>query len=588
MMTSSSRRGRNTSPFAVQQQQHRQLFTPIRINPKLGRGDQWMDIAQVAKDNNVRLTKAEVEVLRQKLKPFEERAVGSLEAAEATAAKQQGLSSVHAFRVAGRSALERQWGREFCLTAVEQPTTQWDKWGSKLLFALDVGGKTLFAIVGTQMAGEAGMNLVGATLVGCISCLGGGTLNNLLYGGSPLLDRPGVNWVKNPTVFFVAVAASIFTFFTWPYYCHYQARQELRKEFDKHGELQDNDSVSRAAFVRACHRDPSFKAAIVKAFETSESRKRERPDNAVDRIASPNHHGLRRRYSTKSQHHNPHYGHHNLIVDENIDPEELFELVDTDASEYIEIDEMQFLVGHRFNASSTMYILDTLALSALSVTGVHMAIIRGLNPLVAATSGITICFGGISRDVLCGRHLAVGGQSYAMATGAGSAVYVLLRQMNFWPGFSSFHIPLVARIILSAGTTIAVRMLEFIRGEPLLRPMHYHPEHIHTQHPIPEKLQTPINPYLTPLPNSPSTTTGNSPALPGCPPLVPMSLFSIAPPPAIFTPLTTTAAAAAAVAPMDSVHIAKQKPSSPQPKLETSHHKTQPPAWGMLSGSPKQ
>jgi len=37
-------------------------------------------------------------------------------------------------------------------------------------------------------------------------------------------------------------------------------------------------------------------------------------------------------------------------------------------------------------------------------------------------------------------------------------------------------IPLVARILLSAGTTIFVRMWEFVREEPLLRPMHYDEE----------------------------------------------------------------------------------------------------------------
>ena len=269
------------------------------------------------------------------------------------------------FRAAGKAALEKQWAREFCLSAVEQPTTWLDRLGTKLLMFLDIGGKTLFAVVGTQVAGEAGMNVVGCTLVGCISCLGGGTLNNLLYGTSVLLDRPGVNWVRNPTVFFFAVAASIITFYTWPLHCLSEARKELRDVFGREN-LEPDGSVGKQAFVDACERNHGFKKSISKALEL--------PDTT--------------------------------------DPRILFDCADSDGSGFIEINEMQMLVGNRFNASSTMYALDTLALSALAVTGVHMAITRGLNPFLAATSGVTICFGGILRDVLCGRHLAVGGQSY--------------------------------------------------------------------------------------------------------------------------------------------------------------------------------
>ena len=38
-------------------------------------------------------------------------------------------------------------------------------------------------------------------------------------------------------------------------------------------------------------------------------------------------------------------------------------------------------------------------------------------------------FGGLLRDVLCGRSLAIGSQSYAFATGLGATVYVCLREL---------------------------------------------------------------------------------------------------------------------------------------------------------------
>lgn len=394
-------------------------YQPPSQSPGFSRQPQsHFSVEGLARSSGVELTPCEIRLLRNRLLNN-----------DLPSQRTNGLAPVEAlerFRAAGQEALEKQWAREFCLSAVEQPTSPTDRLGQRMLTFLDFGGKALFAVVGTQVAGEADMNVVGATLVGCISCLGGGTLNNWLYGTSPLLAQPGVNWVRNPSIFFLAVAASVFTFYAWPVYCENQAKRELVDVFGKDN-LEPDGSVGKQAFVDACVWNDAFKRRVA---------------NATDASLDP----------------------------ETVDPEALFDMVDTDGSGYLEIDEMQTLIRHRFNGSSTIYMLDTVALSALAVTAVHLAITRGLHPLVAATSGITTCFGGIMRDVLCGRHMALGGQSYALATGAGSTVYIILRQLSL----QGLPIPLVARILLSAGTTISVRMWEFIREEPLLRPMHYH------------------------------------------------------------------------------------------------------------------
>lgn len=83
---------------------------------------------------------------------------------------------------------------------------------------------------------------------------------------------------------------------------------------------------------------------------------------------------------------------------------------------------------------------------------------------------LLLLLGGILRDLLCGRDLAIGGQSYALAMGAGSGMYVLLRELRL----QGFPCPLIARIIIAFATTTGVRVLEYVRGEPLLRPMHYY------------------------------------------------------------------------------------------------------------------
>ena len=156
---------------------------------------------------------------------------------------------------------------------------------------------------------------------------------------------------------------------------------------------------------------------------------------------------------------------------------------------------------------------------------------RGLSPIIAATSGVTICFGGIMRDVLCGRDIAIGGQSYVKtnaskakkkqrrkqffaltlliyisisvmlckfvlpkkkplwsllrslsnasvpyylksATGAGSTVYILLRELRL----RGVPVPLIVRIGCGLFATVALRAWEYVRGEPILRSMHYHNE----------------------------------------------------------------------------------------------------------------
>ena len=76
------------------------------------------------------------------------------------------------------------------------------------------------------------------------------------------------------------------------------------------------------------------------------------------------------------------------------------------------------------------------------------------------------------RDVLCGRDLAIGGQSYAFATGIGSAVYVFLRELRL----RGLPAPLLLRIVCAFATTMGLRAWEYVRGEPLLRPMHFHSE----------------------------------------------------------------------------------------------------------------
>jgi hypothetical protein len=64
--------------------------------------------------------------------------------------------------------------------------------------------------VGTVIAGEAGMNIVGCCLVGTVAAVGGGTLNNLLAGKTPVF------WIREPVYLAVCLATVCATFVLWP------------------------------------------------------------------------------------------------------------------------------------------------------------------------------------------------------------------------------------------------------------------------------------------------------------------------------------------------------------------------------------
>jgi uncharacterized membrane protein YeiH len=356
---------------------------------------------KIAESMGIRLTETELALLRKNLDRDGD-----------------GLVSRAELSYAGRKALQERSARELCLSVIEKPVTPIDRLGHYAVSVCDYGGTAVFAAVGTQIAGDAGMNIVGCALVGCVAAMGGGTLNNVLYGSSaPIHGRPGVFWARDHRYLAIALGASVLTFFAWPVYCrssdHY-IEDVIGKE-----NLEEDGSVSKAAFVAACQRDGDFLASVRTALPSPLT-----------------------------------------------DPGVLFHQIDTEDSGTIKL-ELKALVQRKFDNSFETFVLDTAALAGFAVAAVHGAIGIGLHPLVAMSSGVTICFGGILRDVLCNRDLAIGSQSYAIATGAASTVYVLLRELSL----RGMHIPLIGRIFLSAGSTVALRVWEYVRGEPLLAPM---------------------------------------------------------------------------------------------------------------------
>lgn len=329
-----------------------------------------------------------------------------------------------------------------------------DKWGVRIINVFDYLGTALFAVVGAQVAGDAGMNLVGCSLVGCAAAMGGGSLNALLYGGTnPLLaNSSGVRWVANPSFLVVAMVAAVATFFVWPYYCQTQANRYIEDAIGKDN-IEDHEAIGEDAFLAAWHHHPTFQQAIKDALPTLQYTNNAEVMIQQEIEDTPPH--LQKHESKRIK----------------LDAEGLsyFRYIDVDGSGDICRSELQKIVQERFHNGWETYWLDTFGLTSLSLANVVGAIRCGLHPIVAATSGVTVCFGGIIRDLLCGRELKIGSQSYAFATGASSATYILLRELTIR---RILILPLVVRTFMSAGACIGLRGYEFWTGKPILKPMH--------------------------------------------------------------------------------------------------------------------
>lgn len=146
----------------------------------------------------------------------------------------------------------------------------------------------------------------------------------------------------------------------------------------------------------------------------------------------------------------------------------MFAFLDSDGNGALDLKEITRLVKLEYDGSALRYMLDTIALGASTVTGTASAVSCGLHPIVCVVSSVTMCFGGILRDLLCGREVAIGSQSFALCLAAGASVYVGLRELCLL----GVPIPLGSRILLASGTTVTVRLVDYFAEKPLLSPMH--------------------------------------------------------------------------------------------------------------------
>ena len=106
------------------------------------------------------------------------------------------------------------------------------------------------------------------------------------------------------------------------------------------------------------------------------------------------------------------------------------------------------LKKHIIKWSKTLFLFDTIGLSAFTIIGVQKALEMGMPPFIAILMGtISAVFGGVLRDVLCNEQpLIFRKEIYATASILGGNLFLLLHYLNCKDVVS---IPIVAAFIIA-------------------------------------------------------------------------------------------------------------------------------------------
>ena len=342
-----------------------------------------------------------------------------------------------------------------------------NSFGQRMLLYIDFVSTALFAMIGTVIAGQAGMNIVGTTFVGSVAAMGGGSLNNMLTG-----VRGGVFWVRDWRFLAISLAVSIATFHLWPMY-----EESVAEHFCADLHLQVYEKSARGLTTRISPRSSTTKSERedVEGDGVTYEEFKEALDNnpaLAKRLWDACGPKLRAELGQDAV-----LGALDGVRQSSPDGVRLLFNWLTKGGTELEPSTLQLVARWEVLNSPRLYAFESVALGAVAVNGAQAGINRGVHPLASIVMGVTICFGGILRDLLCQRPVAIGGQSYALATGAGASVYVLLRQLVV----AGYAIPVTVRIAIGGGTTIGQRALSYyyngVGDTSFLVPMaNYRPE----------------------------------------------------------------------------------------------------------------
>ena len=209
-----------------------------------------------------------------------------------------------------------------------------------MLRGADYAGTLTFALSGTIVAAQSGLDVFGSVVVGIITSVGGGTIRDAIF-----LNRKPF-WTEETEYIWMGIVTGIITFFVWPKSVLEWQRTKQEKELENKQERQLQQKISNRSLSDS---------TIVSAIVTNESKQYDAVDGVLDT-------------------------------------------------------------------------LDAIGLSAFAIIGAQNGIRAGMPLLVSAICGMaTATFGGLIRDVLCGRPVRIvhsNAEVYAPPALAGATVYL--------------------------------------------------------------------------------------------------------------------------------------------------------------------
>jgi len=108
----------------------------------------------------------------------------------------------------------------------------------------------------------------------------------------------------------------------------------------------------------------------------------------------------------------------------------------------------------------SLFLFDTIGIALYTVTGVEIALLINLNPVICVALGtITACFGGVIRDILCNEIPVIFRKEiYASACIAGGTLYVIMHHYGIAAGVNAVVSGLVVVIIRTLAVVYEVQL----------------------------------------------------------------------------------------------------------------------------------
>ncbi|HAX14362.1 MAG: trimeric intracellular cation channel family protein [Bacteroidota bacterium] len=108
----------------------------------------------------------------------------------------------------------------------------------------------------------------------------------------------------------------------------------------------------------------------------------------------------------------------------------------------------------------SLFLFDTIGIALYTVTGVEIALLINLDPVICVALGtITACFGGVIRDILCNEIPVIFRKEiYASACIAGGTLYVIMHHYGIAAGVNAVVSGLVVVIIRTLAVVYEVQL----------------------------------------------------------------------------------------------------------------------------------